>query len=164
MLFALLLVVIGGVICFLLLTPLVIEVDSIRRKYGISYKGIAAVDLLFEDGFFVQMCILGWRKTIEPFGRKEPALPKEAPAKRKRRHFAMKTVMRKARAVLRTFKVKYFYMNIDTDDHIVNAWLYPLAVLLTKERRSFRINFNGDVVIRFRIENRLGKMLFALIR
>jgi hypothetical protein len=159
-------VAVGGVVCFLLLTPLVIEVDSIRSKYRVSYRGIATADLLFKDGrLFLHLWVLGWNRTIDPFvsKKKDVVVRQEALPKRKRRHLKIETVMKKGWAVLRSFRIKHFYVNIDTDDYRVNAWLYPLAILLTKERRTFRINFNGDTVIRFRIENRLGNMLLALV-
>lgn len=165
MLLTIILVAIGSVICFLLVTPLVIEVDSARHKYGIYYRGIAAIDLRWDEGLYLQLWVLGWRKTIEPFGMLGEKPPKKKkPEKPKRKRMAFSKIRRKLGRVLRSFTVKRFYVNVDTGDYPLNAILYPLAGALSNERRTVCINFTGDVVVRIRIENRLGKILYAIIR
>ncbi len=164
MLLTIIIVAVSSVICFLLLTPLVVEVDSVRRKYGIYYRGIAAIDLRWDEGLYLQLWVLGWRKTIDPFGMRDQKPHEKKPQKPKRKRVAFSRIRRKLGHVLRSFTVKRFYVNVDTGDYPLNGLLYPLAGALSNERRTFHINFNGDVVVRIRIENRLGKILYAIIR
>jgi hypothetical protein len=168
----------GTIGCFLLLTPLVLELDSVRGICRVYYQGIASCDIFLQDGrFMLRIWVLGWRKTIDPFlTKKKQTTSKKTEPKPKtpRKRIKIKWVkwgMKKAIAVLRTFEVKDIYLNVDTDDFFIDALLYPVAFWLTRGsrwlsngNRSFQINFNGDVEIRLRIENRIGKILFSLIR
>lgn len=155
-----------GIVGFILLTPLVLEVDTTNRVYRIRLRGIAASELIFPNGrLLFRIWVLGYHKEIDPFqAKKELPAPPSEKRKKRRKRFTISTILRKPRAVLRSFTVKYLYINIDTDDYLWNAWLYPLIVPLSREGRTFRINFNGEVDMRLRIENRLGKILVALFR
>ena len=50
-------------------------------------------------------------------------------------------------------------MNWDTDDYILNAYLYPFTPFLYSPQKSFTINFEGKRDIELIIENRLGRIL-----
>ena len=56
------------VLCFLVLTPLVIKVDSSENIYEVRLTGIAKIDIQFkEDMLVLNIGVMGWKKTIEPF-------------------------------------------------------------------------------------------------
>ena len=62
-----------------------------------------------------------------------------------------------------SFKIKEFYLEIDTGDVIKNAFLYPLNVLLPGNIR-FLVNNNGVNIVRLEIQNRLINFLFIFLR
>lgn len=154
-----------GIVGFILLTPLVLEVDTDHRVYRIRLRGIAASELIFPNGrIHVRLWVLGYSKIFDPFSKKKGPTPPPEKKTKEHKRFGVSKVSRKALSVLKSFTVKYLYINIDTDDYLMNAWLYPLVVPLSRGSRTFRINFNGEVDMRLRIENRLGKILVALVR
>lgn len=152
--------------CFLMLTPLTIEVDTDRRVYRIRLKAIATANIIIIDGrLYIRLWIIGWQKLIDPFRAKiEVTVEKKPAVSKKRRRVQASTIFRKAKAILRSFTVSFINLNIDTDDYVINAWLFPIAGLLTKGNHIYRINYNANFSLRFRIENRVGKLLFALTK
>ncbi|MDP4288306.1 MAG: hypothetical protein Q8922_10255 [Bacteroidota bacterium] len=151
-----------AILCFLLLTPVALELDSARGVCRLSYRGVASCDAFFQDRrLLLGLCVLGWRKTIDPFERKQKQATQKQAARK--RHISFAKAKRKGMAVMRTFVVRDFYLNLDTDDYVTNAWLFPLAVWLSNEDRLFRINFDGATEFRIRVEDRIGKILLALM-
>jgi hypothetical protein len=155
------LLVFVAIVTFLLLTPIVLEIDSSRRKYGLYVKGIVGLEMLFEHGrllFLVRTW--GWTRRIDPFraSTKRPANGKQS--RRRKWHVPL----RKVRHVLGSFHLQYLYVELDTGDYITNAYLVPLAELLRQYKRRVRINFHGDNVVRLRVTNNAGRMLLAYLR
>ena len=62
--------------------------------------------------------------------------------------------IRKMIRLLRSFKIRQFYLNIDTGDVIKNAKLYPVFAFLNYSIGGFQINFMGKNQVVIRIENR----------
>jgi hypothetical protein len=53
------------------------------------------------------------------------------------------TIWRKARRLLASFQIRRFNLIVDTDDYILNAYLYPVFAFLTGHNRHLAINFIG---------------------
>ena len=167
MVLAIILSVVCAIVLFLLITPIVLEVDSERGKYQVCYRGIGSCNAVIVGGRLLFILhLLGWKKTIDPFA---PRINKNKPEKPKRsktrRRMTPSKMLRKARAVLRSFRVQYFYVDVDTDNYVTNAWLYPIAMLGRSSGGPWiHINFSGETVVRLRIQNSVGRMLYAVIR
>lgn len=72
-------------------------------------------------------------------------------SKKKRKHkMNFKTGLR----LLRSFKVKTFYMNIDTGDCISNAKLYPVFAFLNYRYGGFNVNFDNRNQVILELQNR----------
>lgn len=66
--------------------------------------------------------------------------------------------------LMRSFKVRKWYLNVDTDDVIANAYLYPFFFWLSRGKAKWKINYEGRVDVDILIENRIGRMLYCFIR
>jgi len=152
------------ILIFLLYTPIFLEIDSTRRLVQIRMRGVARVRIITrESKIGICLNILGWEKLIFPGTRRKR---KEAAAKTsgfQLKRSTLKKMPAKILAVIRSFRVKIFDLNIDTDDYAVNALLFPFAVLLSRSNHSVRINFEGEVELRLTIENNLQHMLRAYL-
>ncbi len=69
------------------------------------------------------------------------------------------------RNLLRTFEVKRFHLVWDSDDFIWNARWYPLAWhLSTLGKGLVEINFSGRRELALIVENRLGRITWAVFK
>ena len=73
-------------------------------------------------------------------------------------------MLRKAIRVMRTFRVTQWEMDVDTGDYVWNAWLYPVGHWMSKGNRHIRVNFRGENEWLLTVENRLYRIVYALIR
>jgi hypothetical protein len=54
-------------------------------------------------------------------------------------------------------------LNVDTDDFVLNSYLFPLFYFLNRGPHEFKINYEGRASLQLRVENRLYRMLAALL-
>jgi hypothetical protein len=146
-------------ILVLLWTPLRLVIDSKRDVYQVEWQYIGSA-MLIEYGNFlgVQIQILFFKKII----------PIEFSFKKKKEvETTVKKQVRKTPSVFRpnflkiarSFEIKRLKINWDTDDYILNAYLYPITPFLRAENKSFNINFEGKQEVELIIENRLVRII-----
>ena len=70
---------------------------------------------------------------------------------------------KKLKRLRKAIRVNRFFLNIDTDDYLWNAYLYPVFFFLKKERRNVNINFQGDVEFILEIRSRPIQLLYAVL-
>lgn len=61
-------------------------------------------------------------------------------------------IIRKAKAVIHSIKIKECILILDTDDVLWNAWLYPIFFNLNRKNIKFRISYTGELRFRMVIE------------
>ena len=139
--------------------PVVVEVNSERGVYLAGVRNFCYFQVLPGEwrGVFR---IAWWKREIswDWLGKR-----RVRPAK-KRRKIGPVTAGRKAWRLLKSFRVRRFRLNIDTDDYILNAYLFPLFVFLNGENRRLAVNYQGLTVVDILVTNRVWKILWALIR
>jgi len=151
-------------LAFILFTPVSIEVDSERNLYQIRIAGLARVNIILGEPFILfRIHALGFTKTIDPLSMKTKTKKKEK-QKKERKRMPFRQVLRKASAIAQTFKVRYFYLNIDTGDFLINGLLFPLAQLASGNGRALHVNFRGEKILKLKIVNTVERMLLAFIR
>lgn len=72
--------------------------------------------------------------------------------------------MKRSIAVVRSFKVKELFLNVDTGDYIYNAYLHPVFYFLGNDHRTLYVNYIGENRFRIIIKNRLINIIFAFIK
>ena len=70
---------------------------------------------------------------------------------------------KRIKRLLQSFKVEEFRLNIDTNDMILNAHLYPLIVWLRNRNMDVGINFNHQFELDLVIQNRVWRILKAIL-
>lgn len=151
-----------GTLTFLLLTPIIIFIDTATQQYYVRVKGLAKASLESDPEEVIKLMIK------VPFKRFY-LYPLRKSTKKKTTAKETKTVAKKKRYVspekllkiLKTFKVKRWLLDIDTGDYITNAKLYPYyGVLNMPKSGSFSINFEG----RNRFVMHLQNSAFSIVR
>ena len=150
---------------YILVLPIVLYIDTKRDQYYIQLKGIAKANVVSneDDILKVNLKVLFMSFHFYPFRKSEDSkkkVKKDKPkTNKKRRKFSVKTGLK----LLKSFKIKQFFINIDTGDCIENAKLFPLFALLNYKFGGFKINFNGENQLLLHIENRLIRIIKSFI-
>jgi hypothetical protein len=156
---------------WLLVAPIELIINSKTGEYSIMWKGIAGVRLVPIPGnLLLRFNILLWRKEIDPI--EELARPKEkpkSPKKKKKKKsrsnkwLSFQKIKRKGVRLLKSFRVKALRLNLDTGDFVYNSYLYPVFYFLDRGKRRISINYEGESEVLFIAENRLYRMLIAVL-
>jgi hypothetical protein len=146
----------------LLIAPMQLVIDSNRNLFGLQWKTIGAAKVfLAKDDIILRTRLFFWQKDWHPLqwkpAKKKPK--KKKPAKKKKNWLSFRRVKR----LLRSFRVKKLLINIDTDDYVVNSYLYPLFYLLDRSQESLHINYEGEFDCQLTVENRGYRILNALL-
>jgi hypothetical protein len=155
-----------GVLLFLLFSPFTLQINTIQNDFSVRWKGIGSARLLLlPEDLAIRMKIFFWHKDFYPLHpdgkkKKEKAEKKKPVEKKKRRAFTF----RKMKNVLRSFHIRKFRMDIDTDNYATNAWLFPLCYLIDLKKQRVRVNFEGRNECILTIENRLFNMALAFLK
>jgi hypothetical protein len=160
-------------VLWFLLAPVVVVIDSLREDYRVEIRSIGGVWFLPQEDWKVHFRIFFFQKDYFLFKPRKKKV--EAPGKKKekkkqkgRTFFKMKprTLLRKGRRVLNTFKIRRCKLDLDTDDYVANAYLYPIFTgikAVTHNRLDTSINFRGEVILQVRVVNCLGRMVWAAL-
>lgn len=152
------------IIVYLLFMDLILFINTGTNEYYIRAKGLIKASLehhkeeliririqaLFMNFYFYPIKKIGAskkRKYTKPRGTK------------KKGHVPFQNVIR----LLRTFKIKHFYVDLDTGDCITNAKLYPVFALLNQYNDNFRLNFEGRNHLLLYMHNRPIRILKTFI-
>ncbi|MBC8489315.1 MAG: hypothetical protein H8D45_25105 [Bacteroidetes bacterium] len=65
---------------------------------------------------------------------------------------------------MKSFKLRRFNLNIDTDDVILNAFLIPVFTFVNRKNIWLNINYNGELSLILLVENRVINILLVMIR
>lgn len=150
---------------WLLLTPITLKIDSLREQFMLRIWGLGKANLVItEEAFLIRVTLAWWSKNFQVFPSKKKKPEEKKPAKTKRKKKKMKWSWRKMIRLLKTFKVKKLRLDLDTDNYILNAYLFPVFHFLRRPNQSVSINFMGRNECQLEVTNRVGKVLLALIR
>lgn len=174
MILGLLLSLLALVFAWLLWAPLRLEIDSVRGVYRLAWVPLAAAEWQPDKGLdVVEIRMLFFRKVLAlsqmKSSRSKPAqakatgrLPAPRPAKPSRLSFAQ--VRKLVISLLRTFRLRRCRIWWDSDDFVLNAWLFPLAYWLKNEAAAVYVNFQGRRDLVLLLENRMGRLLWILVK
>lgn len=152
---------------WLLFTPLVIRLDTVRAVYEVRWAGMCAQPIMDDHGPGLRL--------IAPFIRKEIHFTTSATSKvrgsgkeHERRgqrpsHSASLRSRRIVPRLIRSFRVRHFRLIWDTDDVLWNAWLFPIFHLLRLRGHDVRISFTGHSTLQLTLENNIYRLLKAVL-
>ncbi len=170
---AVILLILLALLAVLLITPFDFILNSYRNQYVLrwGWLGMARVDPL---GPTPSVCLrLGpvrWRWTLDDLAemagraskrrRKKQKTKPEKPAKPRRSKGPSGAFLLRLAC---TFRVKTCFIELDTNDYLLNAWLAPLVWGIPGVNRYLQLNFMGRNEIHLHIRYRLWSLV-RLIR
>ncbi len=148
----------------ILLAPFELRLDTLSGEYCLRWRGIVSVRLTGEvRDPVVRLWLLGWRKKyhlLELGGGKEKKEEEAEPTERRTKRGGRPRwlTFRLVRRLLRTFRVRRLRLLLDTDDYVLNAYLFPLFQRFSSRSRQLTINFSGRNELSLTVTNRIGKV------
>jgi hypothetical protein len=157
------LLIILAIFGYLLFAPFYIEINSINSLYGVRFHRIASAKLIFADNLLkIDLHIIGWKKQIDPFEKRAKRKEKTVVQKKKKQRTLFS--ISRAKALIKSFKINKFYLNIDTGNLQLNGILYPCFYWLGNYAgKPIAINFLNKNEIILEIENNLAGIIRAFI-
>lgn len=153
---------------WLLFSPLILQVNTVQNEYKLRWWGLGSASVVpVKDDLLLRLHLPFWYKDFSLIKllfvkstQNKPTRTREAVGKRKSKwRFTWTRFCR----ILRSFRVLYFRMELDTDDYVTNAFLYPVCSYWNTPTKYVAVNFQGRNQCAFRIQNRLWSVLMALI-
>ena len=147
----------------ILLAPIVLNIDTIKNEYYVRVKGLVKASLepheteIFRirvHTFFMNFYVYPLQKK-----KKKKVKPKEKGIKKFRKKANLSKIIR----LIRTFKIKRLFLDLDTGDFVWNAKLFPVFVFLNNQIGGMSINFQGRTNLVLQIENKLIYILKELL-
>ena len=158
------LLIIVVIICYLLLAPFYLEIDSEQRLFRVRFDRLAVARLEISDStIIVDVWVAGWRKRIDLLATKEKKAPQKIkPIKKQEPKKKVQHIMSRVVAMVKSFEVKECYLNIDTRDMSWNGILYPMFYGLSRRTgKELYINFVDKNELRLTVRNNIARIGYA---
>ncbi len=151
MFWVILIVLFLAIVIYILFARLSMVIDTSTNNYFIELKGIFKISAESDKSEILKLRTQIFFLNFNFY----PLRPnkKEKPKKNKRKS-RLPLTLKQGYRILKTFRIKSFYLDLDTGDCITNARLYPVFALLNYKTGNFNINFNGRNKLVLHIKNR----------
>lgn len=164
-------------IIWILYAPIILHIETDKDLYFIEARPIVRVSFYQpEKGVGVWVRIIPFNWEFQPLSKSKEKQHKEkrqkAEKKQKRKWKPKWSKLRNAifKAIKEfgfSFQILTFRLNLDTDDYVLNAKLYPVFIMLdsySNSRHSWHINFEGQNSIVLIVQNRLSRFVWIGIK
>jgi hypothetical protein len=143
---------------WLLITPLELIIHSSANEYKLHWGWLFTARLIpLQNDLMLRIRLPFFHKDFFPLHPKPSRKSTQKTKSRKKRQRTSKNP-RKAfkliRAVLRSFRIRQFRLDIDTDNYVTNAYLYPLFYFLNRSKGSWQVNYNNRFELDLEMDNR----------
>jgi hypothetical protein len=143
-----------------LLTPMVLAIDTRIPEIKLVWKGIGNAAINYkEEKFLLRFRIFFYSKEIQLRSTKGG---KKKPKKPQRKKSTPHKTLRKLLPLVKSFRVPVWKISLDTGDYMYNGLLYPLNYFFGADHCN--INFNEQSYLVLELRNNLGRMLLAWMR
>jgi len=165
---SLLLVIVG----WILVARIELTIDTLHNEYKLCWYSIGSARLIPQDkGITLLLNCFGWSKEMDLLtflARSSKRKPTASTSIKQRKIKAKNAVnrrigVRKMIEILRTFRVRKCYLELDTDDFILNSFLFPLAHFLHSPTHQLKINYQGNTHFSLIIDNRLYRPIATIL-
>ena len=143
-------------ILWILISPIRLIIDTKKEQYQLYWKGVAGVAL--KSSWRLHWNIFWWQQSTSL-----EHLQLGNTSKGKSNKIAKWSNWRRGLRLLKTFEVKDCHLELDTDNYVWNAYLYPILHLIKPLGSIMKINYEGKFECKLVIENRLSRILYAII-
>ena len=143
----------------LLLAPILIRINSKKDLYLIRWIGFAGAKVSLQKES-LSLWILFWKKDYDLTELLMKRSKKKMVRKKKKKKRKFK--LSKVRSLLNSFEVRKFNLNFDSDDFVLNAYLFPILHFLSRKQVQISTNFNGNFELEAEVVNRPIWLMRAL--
>ena len=154
-------------LCWVLLVPVIMRIDSSSHKYRVMLPGVFSIRALpsAEKLIILRVWIFFVPFHINPIRlMNKKTKEKDKPEKKKRKGLKLSSSAGKFRQLPGVVRIRKLEMDLDTDDFIVNAWLVPLFATLNSYRNiNLKVNFEGNLALDLDIRTRIGTIIWFLL-
>ncbi len=158
-------IVLLGLLVWLLLAPLYLYIHTGESRYEAGLTGFFKARLVNGKHGLPE---LKMRVLFYPFrmplirlgeDRKKPSKAIKKQKKSKKRSWQgfrkIKLIMKISWKLVRSFRLKKFYLNVDTGNVITNAYLFPVFSVLGGKKYRLSVNYASKNELILRLENNL---------
>ncbi|NND15092.1 MAG: hypothetical protein HKN89_02060 [Eudoraea sp.] len=147
----------------LLFVPLNLVLNTVTQQYYIQAVGLAKVKIEGDEKEIIRLRLQALFRNFYFYPIDWIAKPKKIKEgkskKKKTNHLSPGTILR----LLRSFKVKRLWVDVDTGDCITNSKLYPVVALMNFWGGNYGVNFQGRNELVLHIQNRPIRLLRSFI-
>lgn len=149
----------------LLFVPIVLVVNTKTNQYYLQLKGLLTASVVqdTEELIVINLKLLFFNFKLFPLRWKKSRSLNRRNGSWTQSFSKRKFDLNKIIRLLKSFKIRALYLNLDTGCSITNAKLYPAFAFLNYYRGGFHINFMGQNTLALEIENRPVRLLRAFI-
>ncbi|HEX5168302.1 MAG TPA: hypothetical protein VFW11_03965 [Cyclobacteriaceae bacterium] len=156
-----LLILFGG----FLLRPIVLYIDTDENRFELFQAPVFKFFFHFgKDKFSPHMQLVGVNVPLEAKEKKTKKLPARKHKTRKHFHRSSAAWRFVIQRIIKSFTIKRFIVDLDTDDVVLNAQLVPLFLALSRGPATLSSNFSGRVYFHLQAENRPVRLLWIFIQ
>jgi len=148
----------------ILISPIRLVIDSNSNTYYVSWKGIASAQLISENkDLIIRIKTLVYKKDFSPLKYKKKEKKEKKGMQKSESKKSGRITFQKMKRMLQSFTIRAFYLNLDTDNYIINGYLYPFFHFVDYPNKSMKINYVGKNDVQLIVENRLYKIINAYL-
>jgi hypothetical protein len=151
-------------VLWVIFVPVNIKVNSANGTYEIKQTGTVTMSLHPGETPLIRMRVLGFLVDCQ---RKEKAgiRGKSRPAKAHRENLKSPDAwLSLFKGMVNSFRCRRFVCNIDFDDVVLNAQLFPVGYFMSRGLVVFNVNFERKYLLDIWLQARVHRMLWAFIR
>lgn len=140
---------------YLLFAPIIVHVNTIDDLYYFQYSGLMKASVIADKEELVKIKLSVFFMSFDFYPLRKKKKSKKTNeittnAKKKKKRIDLRTGFE----VLKSFKVRRFFINIDTGDCVENAKIYPVFALLNYSYGGFNVNFENKNQLILELVNR----------
>jgi hypothetical protein len=158
-------VIVIFLLCWLLLSPIIISIDTRVPTIKVNWLSIGSVALLMDQGkwlFKIHVLFYNTKKEFSSFIQKKQSAKKKSITNKSRKPKHQARIVRAIIRVIKTFSLTNWNLQIDTGDYALNGGLYTVYAL-PLVAGHVGINFCGNNFFTARIRNTPLRMLRAYL-
>ena len=142
-----------SIVIYLLFARISLIIDTSINQYVIKMQGICSIHAERDETEILklQLHVFFLHFNFYPL---TPDKNKKLKPEKKKKKSRFSFTFKQAYHFVKSFRIKRFYIDLDTGDCIANAKLYPIFSLVNYKKGNFNINFNGRNKLVLHIQNR----------
>ncbi|OQP40144.1 hypothetical protein A4D02_14525 [Niastella koreensis] len=152
-------------VCWLLVAPVELEIDTIHAQAAVHWISIGSVRVWYEEEWWFSIQVFFFHKTM-PFSQMKKG-PKKATATlengKQKKKLKTKSILKKVTQVIGSLQITEWRLAIDSGEYNLNARLYPLNFLSWTAGHLF-INFQGNNYLVAKLRAQPWKIALAFIK